>query len=67
MSSPLYEDIRATTEMYEKNMNVILLNFAKHTFKCKTCGTVWTPERDKNGEFPERHWVCLNGCNKNIK
>jgi len=36
MSSPLYEDIRVTTEMYEKNMNVILLNFAKHTFNLKS-------------------------------
>lgn len=63
----IYEDIRAAESMYEKNLNVILLNYAKNTLKCKTCGTVWTPERDENGDLPERHWVCPRGCNKNIK
>jgi hypothetical protein len=67
MSSNLYEDIRAANEMYEKNLNVILLNYAKHTLKCKTCHGVWTPKRDENGNLPERSWVCPNGCNKNIK
>ena len=61
------EDIRVAKELYEKNMHVIILDYDKHTLKCKTCHTVWTPERDKNGRFPERHWVCPRGCNENIK
>lgn len=31
--------------------------------RCKKCSKLWKPQKDDNGDWVLRYWVCPNGCN----
>lgn len=50
-----------------KRVRVELIDERRLHYRCKVCGTVWSPNRLPRGGLPRGYWQCPRGCTEEVQ